>query len=267
MMRVAFQHVGVDSPPIGESVAGPDRVYIGERFCLNYFTKNLARFGECARACGASCWLTTPAPVRERDLSQLCEMIMHVADQFEGVLVGDVGLGGLLAGRARLSFWGDVMNRDAAKALVEYLGVELIRPYAFVLPVIESLVDVVNVEAFVYGRLPLAATPRCLVSAYAECGQCDVWRRVDGGPSSLMIRGNAVYTKEPLDGLLLVKRLQATGVAWALVEGAGCGRDELAEAVSVLRRQALPANVSVSACFMSSKLPWYRRLDGPKARD
>ncbi|MDP8255103.1 MAG: hypothetical protein P9M14_05095 [Candidatus Alcyoniella australis] len=249
-----------------------DRVYLGERFCALRYRNRLAEFVAAAQHSAAPCWLCTPSLVRQSELERIAELTLDAAQAFAGVLVGDLGLGRLLAGRVRLGYGGYIGNLPTGQTIVERIGAELLRVFPPTIRTVETLAAQLPVEVVVHGRLPLATTPRCLTRLHLGCEQCEQRLEVEGYPAAIELRGNTLYSSRPVQAYGIIERLKNAGVQWAVIEGLGVDQEQYQGLAEVYDGQRPAPSRLTSGLFFRSQASgidspaWVELLD-PAAQD
>jgi hypothetical protein len=247
-LKIAVQ---LNKPPT-EDITDVDRIYIGERFCVERYLKWLEEFAAYARRCRLPVWLATPEAVTEGVLDKTAAATLGVAGCFEGVLVADPGLGMLLKSKCRLGLKWPALNRESAKRIAGLLGATHLRLYLPTLETIEALAGSLEIEITVHGKLPLASTPRCPVAGYRHCDDCETERTISGGLKPLLLRGNAVYASEPVSGFGLADKFRQLGVAWGVIEALHLDAGEIARLAAIYRGTIPPPDNSCSGMFINA---------------
>jgi len=228
-----------------------DRYYVGERYCVRRFLRNIPLYREQARAATGPTWLATPLMVPEQDFERVGAAALECCGDFAGVLIGDIGLGRRLAGRTPLAFGNALSNVEHALRLRRALGIELVRAYPPVLRTLWRVAEQVPAEAVVHGALPLSATPRCLTRLHLGCEQCDALRTVRQRSLRVTLRGNTLYAGEPIRAFGLIERLRASALFSLAIEGLGLETAELEALAAIYRGQNPPPDRLFSAIFDS----------------
>ena len=230
-----------------------DRFYVGERFCVKRYLQNLGDYVTLAGGFQKPVWLVTPKIVLESNLDEVASVTVAVADHFDGILVGDYGLGRRLRGKSRLIYDGTVMNRAIARRIVDLLEVEQIRLLTPGLDIIESVGEIVPLEVMVHGQIPLSATPRCLIRAHLDCDKCERELEVTGGPVPITLRGNVLYASRPIQAFGLIQRLNELGVAMGVIEAMNLEDEEVDRLVDVYKERTPVPDQGVSGLYFGSE--------------
>lgn len=238
--------------PIDVNTDEVDRIYIGERFCAKRFFKHLPGFVKFASNSSVEVWLVAPESVHENDLDKLTADVVAHKKVFGGVLAGDFGLAYNLSSEIRVIYSGTVNNTKAIGTLVEYLGIEGLRLFPPHIDILESIAPRIQTEIVVYGRLPLAATPRCPTMAYLDCDQCEIERPVFGGAAELVLRGNTVYMSEPIRADGLMSRIIKAGTTMAIVEVMNLSPAEITSVCKMYRDETIPANSGANGIYFGN---------------
>jgi hypothetical protein len=261
-VRIALQ---TDKPLI--SAGRADAVYMGERFCVKRFMRLFDKFAEYAADCPIPVNLLTPFYVRESELDFLVKKTASSIGVFSGVHVADIGFARKLKGIAEVTYVGPVYNEHALEMLIQKAGIGRLQLAPPRVHLMEKIIGRLPLETVVHGQLPLSSTPRCLVEMrLGSCARCDEVFTVHGQPENLALRGNVLYSTNPIAAFGLIGQFAALGFETIIIECFNMDESDIAEITAIYKGEQKPPNDEVSGAFFTDEndmldgVPWRRRI-------